>query len=59
MRNPDDVAMAKIAVARHLARPDIGATHQRAFLRGLLEALTWMEGDDRFGRGSPADRRRA
>ena len=44
MRNPDDVAMAMLAVVGQLSRRDIGATHQRAMLNGMLAALNWVEG---------------
>lgn len=44
MRYSDDVAAAKLAVVRQLGRKDIGQSHQRAFLHGLLAALEWCEG---------------
>lgn len=44
MRNLDDVARAAVMVQAQLSRQDIGATHQRALLTGVLTALNWIQG---------------
>jgi hypothetical protein len=44
MQRPDEITRARITVARQLYRKDIGPSHQRAFLHGLLSALEWVEG---------------
>ena len=44
MRSPEDVARVKWAVASQLSRADIGASHQRALLQGILAALNWVAG---------------
>ena len=45
MRNKDDIEIAKLAVIQQLSRKDIGASHQRALLHGMLSALEWINGN--------------
>jgi hypothetical protein len=46
MRNPEDIARAKLFVIQQLARREIGVSQQRALLNGMLAALNWVEGKD-------------
>lgn len=53
MRNDEDRAIAKATVASWLARRDIGVSHQRAFLQGMVAALDWVD-DVRSSNGARA-----
>ena len=44
MRDGEDVARARAALIRQLGRQDIGKSHQRALLHGMLAALDWCQG---------------
>lgn len=42
MKNVNDIMGARLAVEQQLSRADIGNTHQRAMLVGMLTALQWV-----------------